>query len=47
VQTDAITAWDGLVRRSRAWITADDNALMLMTALAAIILIVVVAALSS
>jgi len=44
VRTDATAAWDGAVRRTRAWLGRDDNALMLLTALVAVILILAVAA---
>lgn len=41
--TDARTAWDATLRRSRAWIGVQDNAIMLATATVAIVLIIVVA----
>ena len=44
LRNDAASAWDGAVRRSRAWLTRDDNGLMLMTAIVACLLILVVAA---
>lgn len=44
---DASSALDGAVRRSQAWLSHDDNGLMLMTAVVAIILILVVAAVGS
>jgi len=44
---DASAAWDGALRRTQAWLTHDDNGLMLMTAVVAIILILVVAAVGS
>ena len=44
---DATAAWGAAVRRSRAWLGRDDNGLMLMTALVAVILIFVVAAAGS
>ena len=46
VRTDASAAWDGTVRRTRAWLGRDDNALTLMTALVAVLLIIAVASLS-
>ena len=47
LRSDAAAAWGGAVRRSRAWLTHNDNGLMLMTAIVAIILILVVAAVGS
>ena len=44
---DATAALDGAVRRSQEWLSRDDNGLMLMTAVVAIILILVVAAVGS
>ena len=44
VRDDAAAAWDGAVRRTRGWLGRDDNALMLLTALVAVILIVTVGA---
>ena len=44
MRTDAAAAWDGAVRRTRAWLGRDDNALMLLTALVAVVLILAVAA---
>jgi hypothetical protein len=45
--SDASAALDGALRRTQAWMTHDDNGLMLMTAVVAIILILVVAAVGS
>jgi hypothetical protein len=47
LSADAAAAWGTAVRRSRAWLARDDNGLMLMTALVAVILIFVVAAAGS
>ena len=47
LRSDAAAAWSGAVRRSQTWLARDDNGLMLMTAIVAIILIVVVAAVGS
>jgi len=47
LRSDAAAAWSGAVRRSQAWLRRDDNGLMLMTAIVAIILILVVAAVGS
>jgi hypothetical protein len=44
---DASAALDGALRRSQAWLTHQDNGLMVMTAAVAIILILVVAAVGS
>ena len=46
VRSDAAAAWDDTVRRTRAWLARDDNALMLLTALVAVCLILAVAAFS-
>jgi hypothetical protein len=40
---DGAAAWDGAIRRAERWLRAGDNALMTVTALAAIVLILVVA----
>ena len=47
LRSDAAAAWEGALRRSRDWLTHDDNGLMLMTAVVACILIFVVAAVGS
>jgi hypothetical protein len=47
LRSDAAAAWSGAVRRTQTWLARDDNGLMLMTAIVAIILIVVVAAVGS
>jgi hypothetical protein len=47
LRSDGSAALDAALQRSRAWLTHDDNGLMLMTAVVAIILIVVVAAVGS
>src|SRR3954452_4194742 len=47
LRSDAAAAWSGAVRRTQAWLLRDDNGLMLMTAIVAIILILVVAAVGS
>lgn len=47
LRSDAAAAWDDTVRRSRAWLGRDDNALMLLTALVAVCLILAVAAFSA
>jgi len=47
LRTDAAAALNGTLRRSRAWLTHNDNGLMLMTAIVAIVLILAVAALGS
>jgi len=47
LRADAAAAWSGGLRRSQAWLSRDDNGLMLMTAVVAIILILVVAAVGS
>lgn len=44
IRTDAAAAWDGAWRRTREWLSRDDNGLMLMTALVACVLLLVVAA---
>jgi hypothetical protein len=47
MRSDAAAAWNGALRRSQDWLAHEDNGLMLMTALVAIILILVVAAVGS
>jgi hypothetical protein len=47
VRSDAAKAWDETRARSGVWLRRDDHALMLMTALVAIVLIIVVAALGA
>ena len=47
LRADAAAAWSGGLRRTQDWLTRDDNGLMLMTAIVAIILILVVAAVGS
>ena len=44
LRSDAAAAWDGALRRTRAWMGRDDNTLMLLTALVAVCLILAVAA---
>ena len=44
LRTDAAAAWDGALRRTSAWLHRDDNMLMLLTALVAVVLILAVAA---
>jgi hypothetical protein len=45
VRSDAAAAWTGARTRTQDWLGRDDHALMIMTALVAIVLIIVVAAL--
>lgn len=40
---DGAAAWDGAIRRAERWLRAGDNTMMVVTALAAIVLILVVA----
>jgi hypothetical protein len=47
LRTDAAKAWDGVTREVDAWLRRDDNALMVLTALVACVLIIVVASVGS
>ena len=47
VRSDAAAAWTGARTRTQDWLGRDDHALMIMTALVAIVLIIVVAALGT
>ena len=47
VRSDAAAAWSGARTRTQDWLGRDDHALMIMTALVAIVLIIVVAALGT
>ena len=47
LRSDAAAAWDDTVRRTRAWLARDDNALMLLTTFVAVCLILAVAAFSA
>jgi hypothetical protein len=44
MRSDAAAAWEDTRRRTRAWLARDDNALMLLTALVAVLLILAVTA---
>jgi hypothetical protein len=45
LRSDALAAWHGTRRRTQDWLRQQDNALIALTAIVAILLIVVVAAL--
>ena len=47
LRSDAATAWKSGLRRSQTWLSRDDNGLILMTAIVAVILILVVLAAGS